>query len=94
MVFKNGPSKICGRQPLKNLTWSILEYLDTNALSYFQYKISLMVLRNILTKSFWKYLKEVLYFNASRSMNMTKEVEKLFKLLSYARHRIFTTNSR
>ena len=40
-IFKNGPSKICGRQPLKNLkghgllklsstnfTWSILEYLD------------------------------------------------------------------
>ena len=25
-VFKNGPSKICGRQPLKNFTWSILEY--------------------------------------------------------------------
>ena len=29
-VFKNGPSKICGRQPLKNLsstnfTWSIFE---------------------------------------------------------------------
>ena len=27
-VFKNGPSKICGRQPLKKFTWSILEYLD------------------------------------------------------------------
>ena len=27
-VFKNGPSKICGRQPLKNSTWSIFEYLD------------------------------------------------------------------
>ena len=25
-VFKNGPSKICGRQPLRNFTWSILEY--------------------------------------------------------------------
>ena len=24
-VFKTGPSKICGRQPLKNFTWSILE---------------------------------------------------------------------
>ena len=27
-VFKNGPSKICGRQTLKNFTWPILEYLD------------------------------------------------------------------
>ena len=27
-MFKNGPSKICGKQPLKNFTWSILEYLD------------------------------------------------------------------
>ena len=25
-VFENEASKICGRQPLKNFTWSILEY--------------------------------------------------------------------
>ena len=25
-VFKNGPSEIYGKQPLKNFTWSILEY--------------------------------------------------------------------
>ena len=25
-VFKNGLSKICGRQPLRNFTWPILEY--------------------------------------------------------------------
>ena len=24
-AFKSGPSKICGRQPLKNFTWSTLE---------------------------------------------------------------------
>ena len=36
-VFKNGPSKIYGRQPLKNLTWSILEYLDPMTLQYIQY---------------------------------------------------------
>ena len=29
-VFKNGPSKVWGRQPLKNFTWSILENLDPN----------------------------------------------------------------
>ena len=29
-LFKNGQSKICGRQPLKKFTWSILEYLDPN----------------------------------------------------------------
>ena len=29
-VFKNGPSKICGRQPSKNFTWSILEYFVRN----------------------------------------------------------------
>ena len=29
-VFKNGSSEICGRQPLKNFTWSILEYLVPN----------------------------------------------------------------
>ena len=29
-VFKNGPSKICGRQLLKNFTWSILEYIDSH----------------------------------------------------------------
>ena len=25
-VFKSRPSKICGRRPLKNFTWSTLEY--------------------------------------------------------------------
>ena len=25
-LFKNGPSKTCGRQPLKNFIWFILEY--------------------------------------------------------------------
>ena len=24
-IFKNGPSKFCGRQPLKNFSWSILQ---------------------------------------------------------------------
>ena len=24
-VFKNGPNKICGRQPLKDFTWSVLD---------------------------------------------------------------------
>ena len=33
-VFKNGPSTICGRQPLKNFTWSILEYLDPKSSLY------------------------------------------------------------
>ena len=48
-VFKNGPSKICGRQPLKklkwnlqiflrlpftNFTWSILEYFDPNDVTF------------------------------------------------------------
>ena len=27
-VFKNGPSNIWGRLPLKNFNWSIFEYLD------------------------------------------------------------------
>ena len=31
-VFKNGPSEICWRQPLKNFTWSILEYFVPNLL--------------------------------------------------------------
>ena len=41
-VFKNGPSKICERQPLKNLKgyliykiWSILEYLDSNTRKFY-----------------------------------------------------------
>ena len=29
-VFENGPSKVCGRKPLKNFKWSILEYLGPN----------------------------------------------------------------
>ena len=34
-VFKNGPSKICGRQPLKNFTWSIIECLDSLMANFF-----------------------------------------------------------
>ena len=29
-VFKNGPSKICERQPLKSFTWSSREYFVPN----------------------------------------------------------------
>ena len=29
-VFNNGSSEIFGRQPLKNFTWSILEYFVSN----------------------------------------------------------------
>ena len=31
-VFKNGPSKICVRKPLKNFSWSTLEYFVPNVL--------------------------------------------------------------
>ena len=31
-IFKNGPSKICGRQPLKYFTSFILEYFVSNIL--------------------------------------------------------------
>ena len=46
-LLKNGPSKICGRQPLKNFTWSILEY-------FVSYKghLKLHVLRLFLGSSF------------------------------------------
>ena len=29
-VFKNGPSNVCGRQPIKKFIWSTLEYFDPN----------------------------------------------------------------
>ena len=32
-VFRSGPSKICGRQPLNNFAWSILEYFVPNVLA-------------------------------------------------------------
>ena len=37
-VFKNGPSKICGRQPLRNFTRPILKYFVPNILrQHFQF---------------------------------------------------------
>ena len=39
-VFKNGPSKICARKPLKIFTWSIFEY-------FFPYVVDVYV--NLLT---------------------------------------------
>ena len=35
-VFKSGQSKICGRQPLKNFTWSTLEYYDPSWIAVFK----------------------------------------------------------
>ena len=36
MSESTGPCKICGRQPLKNFTWSVLEYLDLKILEYLE----------------------------------------------------------
>ena len=33
-VFKNGPYEVSGRQPLKNVTWSILEYFVPDGLRH------------------------------------------------------------
>ena len=47
-VLKNGPSKICRRQPLKDFTWSILEYLDPNVtLALYEFKFYFEVLTSI-----------------------------------------------
>ena len=44
--LKNGPSKICGRQPLKNFTRSILEYFVP------------FVLKNIVLELFLEILEK------------------------------------
>ena len=31
-IFKNGPCKICGRQPLKKFPWHDIEYFDLFAM--------------------------------------------------------------
>ena len=47
-VFKNGPSKICGRQSLKNFTWSILEYFDPyNPSKIFSKKSIILFIRRL-----------------------------------------------
>ena len=55
-VFKNRPSKICGWQPLKNFTWSILEYLDPSTES------SVYSEKTNSTGNFW-YLHWFQYIN-------------------------------
>ena len=51
-MFKNGSSKICGRQPLKFFTWSILEYFAS-------YKSKLFASRATLSKrAFTRILDE------------------------------------
>ena len=69
-VFKNGPIKICGRQPLKNFKsiflkaafhkfyWFILEYLD----SYVQF------IELIINAQIPKAMKDSELFNWSRSI--------------------------
>ena len=39
-VFKIGLSKICGRQPLKNFAWTIVEYLEPFAAQCISISIS------------------------------------------------------
>ena len=64
--FKNEPGKICGRQPLKDFTWCILQYLDPNVggETEFRWKdsipkmlivISYAKLRNYIFFLFWKF---------------------------------------
>ena len=48
-VFKNGPSEICGRQPLKQFTWSILEYFVPNVKNY---AASTFRLTSLITQDF------------------------------------------
>ena len=43
-VFKNGPSKICGRQPLKKFTWSVFEYFIS-----FYHRTLIPKIENVLT---------------------------------------------
>ena len=51
-VIKNEPSKIYGRQPLKNFTWSILEYLDPFVKGHFSF-IPFLDLRTL--RESWRY---------------------------------------
>ena len=43
-VFKNGSSKIRGRQPLKTFTWSILEYIVPNKTQVLTKSVNLDIL--------------------------------------------------
>ena len=50
-VFTNGPNKICGRQPLKNFTWSILEYFVSFKTKYIPVGIYLLKVNNRNTRT-------------------------------------------
>ena len=56
MVFKNGPSKICGRQPLKNLKWYGLS----------KQTISLQIFKWLFCRNFtWSILEYLDPYNVS-----------------------------
>ena len=47
-VFKNGPSKTCGRQSLKNFTWSIFKYFILGVFLFYVFYYSSLELRRKL----------------------------------------------
>ena len=80
-VFKNGPSKICGRHPLKNFTLSILEYLDP----YISQKISFLPLpslcSNILKPTFSHCLRNTSLITDSMNINQREFIFPRFACL-------------
>ena len=72
-VFKSGPSKTCGRQPLKKFTWSILEYFvpykgSEQMVVYFY---SIQSTKVLLLKSFYFSLK---WNTCTAKFNQVKQI--------------------
>ena len=73
-VFKSGPTKICGTQPLRNFTWSTLEYfvpsLAAQFAEYGKNRVSVFEARKI-TSSFVLGLDGIRHpdFNSSEVAN-------------------------
>ena len=72
LTVKNGPSRICGRQPLKNLETAYADHITSNFLKavfgklYLGHSwIPLIILGNFLLRDFWKYcvLWKCIFYN-------------------------------
>ena len=86
-VFKNGPSKICGRRSFKNFTWFILDYfvpfgIKKNDKTAMQFKPYLKVNNEVI-----RPVKIIEYLGKSLSSSMlcqaikTELMEELAKYL-------------
>ena len=90
-LFKNRPSKVCGRQPLKNFTCSVLEYFVSNVPRSFQSTCVLgtglsdfrLIIMTDMRKCFEKFQPNIISSRSYKNFSNDADRETLVSKLSF-----------